>query len=149
MTGAPSFEICWPDGETRAFTFDDLTKLPALARVADVSVLDARRRGTAIRLSALVDEAQAKRLVEVRLISSQEGFEVTLPGGLALEQGLVLYAIDERALSVEAGGPFRFLVPRTVRCQQADLPAGVLDNCANLKHLVRIEIGGGEVTGGD
>ena len=142
MTSAesPSFEIHFPDQTRLRHSFTDLASLPVECRIEDVSRVDARRKGTAIRLAALLEDELIGKSKQVRLVSEEKGFEVKLPIEIAVEQGMILYQLDGEPLPVEKGGAFRFLLPDTVSCKTADLPSGVLDNCANLKHLVLIEL---------
>ena len=133
----------YSDGFSREFGYDELAAMTGSARVEDVSTLDERRQGTGVRFESLVEKERLKDACEVTLVSSEDGFHVTMPATIALEQGVVLFALNGNPLTVEKGGPLRFFMPKTVSCQTKDLPAGVLDNCANLKHLVRVRIGKG------
>ncbi|WP_459556885.1 molybdopterin-binding protein [Lacunimicrobium album] len=133
--------IEYADGFSRVFGYDDLASLAGSARVDDVSTLDERRHGTGVRFESLVEKDRMEDASKVTLVSSEDGFQVTIPVAIALEQGVVLYALNGNPLTVEKGGPLRFFMPKTVSCQTKELPAGVLDNCANLKHLVRVRIG--------
>ena len=115
------------------FSFADLK---SLAEPVDVSMLDARRKGTAIRLAdvlqAVLPGPDAARLT---LHGSADGFSADIPLEAASEVGLLIYAIDDAPLSSEAGGPIRFWVPNAAECKTAEL-----DACANVKFLDRIEV---------
>ncbi|MFN0241494.1 MAG: molybdopterin-dependent oxidoreductase [Planctomycetota bacterium] len=119
-------------GEIRAgacsWSKDELAALPASAQVADVGALVPGRRGTAIRLVALLDAAgpaQSARFVNIE--SRDPAFAVSVPLG-ELASAVVIYAEGGAPLAPEKGGPFRLLVP------------GHDDECVNVKQVVRLEL---------
>lgn len=112
----------------RAWSVDELAALPASAQVADVATLVPGRRGTAIRLGALLDAAgpsQTARFVNIE--SRDPAFAVSVPLS-ELASAVVIYADGGAPLAPEKGGPFRLLVP------------GHDDECVNVKQVVRLEL---------
>lgn len=119
-----------------ALTFADFASLPAEYQIGDVSRLDPKRKGDAVRLEGLL------RLVGVRgsaewltLHASRDDFHASLPLAAVRERAIVIYRIGDEPLPASAGGPFRFYVPDFAACHSADI-----DECANVKFVDRIEL---------
>ena len=55
------------------------------------------------------------------------------------EIGILIYQLESEPLSVDAGGPIRFLIPNSAPCKTAEL-----DACANVKYVDRIELTAGK-----
>ena len=88
-----------------------LMALPARHQVPEVGALLRGRAGSAVRLRALAELAEAgPEAGFVHVASSDGGFTANLELGRALEQGLVLYARDGAPLPAHLGGPFRLLL---------------------------------------
>ena len=68
-------------------------------------------------------------------LHSEDGFSASLAIADVRDLGIVLFEQDGGPLDSRFGGPFRFLIPNAAACKTADL-----DACANVKHLVRIEL---------
>ena len=114
----------------------DLAAFPDQARIDDVSQVDARRRGQAVRLEALLAQVCIDTLAtHITLHSSTDDFAVSLPLESARDVGILIYGIDGAPLDQQEGGPFRFLIPDAAACRTAEL-----DACANVKFLDRIEL---------
>ena len=113
-------------------------ELTAQALGAHPKVLDlasvSSRQGKAVKvcdlLPSIPDDAST-----LRLLASTDGYSTDLPLREASEAGLIWFASNDGPLTLEQGGPFRFLVPNAAECKTA-----VLDKCANVKHVDRIEI---------
>jgi len=58
-------------------------------------------------------------------VHAENGFSSDVPSQAAVETGLLVYEIDERALPEADGGPFRLFVP------------GAYDRRANVKSVAR------------
>lgn len=117
-------------------TFADLDALPDPARVADVSRFHPTRRGDGVTLDALLDRAGVRPEANyVTLHADRDDFHVSVPLGPVREQGVVVYRLGDGRLTVEEGGPIRFLVRDPAVCN-----TGELDECANVKYLSRIEL---------
>lgn len=132
----PSLRV---DGEVatpRTFQAADLRAIDDADQVRDVSEYQPGRRGVAARLDALL------RAVEPHsdagylcLHADADDFHVTIPLAAVRGQSVVIYEVEGRAPAADEGGPFRFLILNPTACQTSDL-----DDCANVKHLDRIEI---------
>ena len=123
----------WIGGEgaahPRAWKFEDLRALPAREQIADVGVLVRGRKGSGVRLSALLDRSAPREDARFLDVASQDpAFAVSVPLGEVAREGVVVYALDGRPLPAESGGPFRLLVP------------GHADECVNVKRVARIEL---------
>ena len=123
----------WIGGEgaarPRAWTFDELRALPEREQVADVGTLVRGRKGSAVRLSALLERSAPREGARFVDVASQDpAFAVSVPFGEVAREAVVVYALDGRPLAVESGGPFRLLVP------------GHPDECVNVKRVARIEL---------
>ncbi|MHC4876334.1 MAG: molybdopterin-dependent oxidoreductase [Planctomycetota bacterium] len=112
-----------------------LAALPADARIDDVSQLDPNRSGRAVTLAGLLAQASPTSEASHVTLHSDDGFAASLPLDAVCELGIVLFEHDGEPLDSRSGGPFRFLIPNAAECKTAEL-----DACANVKHLVRIEL---------
>ena len=86
-------------------------------------------------MADLLGDVEIDEGAELVLSSSTDGFSATLPLDAAVEVGLVWFAGTDGPLTKEQGGPFRFLIPNAAECKTA-----VLDTCANVKFVDRIEV---------
>jgi DMSO/TMAO reductase YedYZ molybdopterin-dependent catalytic subunit len=117
------------------FTREQLAALPSAGRVSDVSSIEPRRQGEAIRLSFLLEKVQSDDTATHVTLQSADGFCASIPLADVRETGLIIFQLDDQCLPVSAGGPFRFLIPNAAECRTAEL-----DACANVKSLARIEL---------
>jgi DMSO/TMAO reductase YedYZ molybdopterin-dependent catalytic subunit len=118
----------------------ELSAFPDEARLDDVSQVEERRQGRAVRLSALLKRVEPNSsATHVTLHASTDDFAASIPLEAASEVGILIYEIDGEPLDARAGGPFRFLIPNAATCKTADL-----DACANVKFLDRIELTAGK-----
>lgn len=114
----------------------DLAELDPRQQVADVSRLDPKRKGTAVRLSALLELAGTQpAATHLGLHSETDDFHASVPLAAVGDRGLVIYRLDGRPLDMKAGGPFRFLIPDYAACHSEEI-----DECANVKFVDRIEL---------
>ena len=130
------------DGEVnvpRAWSRHELASLPEADKIADVSQLDERRRGEAVRLESLLERAEPAASATYVTLHSTDGFSASIPLDAVRNIGLLMFQEDGSALSENAGGPFRFLIPNAAVCNTAQL-----DSCANVKCLRRIELTAGK-----
>ena len=119
-----------------ALTFDDLDAFPESARVADVSRFHPKRRGDGVTLETILERAGVQAEANyLTLHADRDGFHVSVPLGPIREQGIVVHRVGEGRLTIEEGGPIRFLVRDPTVCN-----TGELDECANVKYLSRIEL---------
>lgn len=118
--------------QTNAFTQEELASRPDLV---ELEVFQSSRTGIAVPVSALLGSVESQDGDELVLTSSVDGFCATLPLTAAAEVGLIWFAGADGPLTKEQGGPFRFFIPNAAECKTA-----VLDNCANVKFVDRIEV---------
>ncbi len=125
-TDAARVEVVLPSGARHRL---DRTALAALSDgVPDVAVLIPKRRGTAARVAALLAALDAPADAEVVVVAA-DGYATPPVPVSALHPGLLVHTLDEGALPVDQGGPFRLLIPGD---------AGPGGPCANVKGVVKI-----------
>ena len=108
--------------------------------IDDVSVIEPRRQGKAVRLEALLDLADpTSAATHLTLHASVDDFAASIPLDAVQDAGIVIFEIDGQALEAKHGGPYRFLIPNAAACKTAEL-----DACANVKFLDRIELTAGK-----
>ena len=129
------------DGEVASpASFDRaaLNNFPAETHIEDVSQLDANRSGRAVTLAGLLDRATPTEEATHVTLHSDDGFSASLSIEDVCDRGIILFEQNGEPLDSRFGGPFRFLIPNAAECKTAEL-----DACANVKHLVRIELTNG------
>jgi DMSO/TMAO reductase YedYZ molybdopterin-dependent catalytic subunit len=115
---------------------DDLAALPVEAQIPDVSRLDPKRRGKAVKLSAVLDLAGVRPgAAYLTLHASADDFHASVPLDSVRERGILIYEVDGGLLPASAGGPFRFYIPDFAACHSAEV-----DECANVKFVDRLEL---------
>jgi 2-dehydropantoate 2-reductase len=103
-----------------------LSKLPDESQVSDIDPLGQGMRG--VRVKALLDVATPALGVDHVTFHSADGkFAASLSLKQAVDTGVLIYLLDGKPLSADAGGPFRLLTP------------GLGDLCANVKSVSRME----------
>ena len=108
--------------------------------IDDVSAIEPRRQGRAVRLDALLELAAPKAAAtHLTLHASIDDFAASIPLDAVHDTGVVIFEVDGQALETKHGGPYRFLIPNAAACKTADL-----DACANVKFLDRIELTAGK-----
>ncbi|MFT7644109.1 MAG: 2-dehydropantoate 2-reductase [Pirellulaceae bacterium] len=116
-------------------TFESFRQIAPDQQV-DMSEIDERRRGRAVKLGALLDQSQpSAEAKQLKLIGSADGYESVISLALVRERGLVIYEIDGAPLPKSAGGPTRFFIRDHSACNVTEL-----DACANVKFLDCIEL---------
>jgi DMSO/TMAO reductase YedYZ molybdopterin-dependent catalytic subunit len=127
------------DGEVerpQRLAFTDLAALPEAEQIRDVSRLDPKRAGDAVRLEGLLTAAGVKPgAAWLTLHSATDDFHASVPLDAVRERAIVLYRLADGPLPVKSGGPFRFFIPDFAACHTADV-----DECANVKFVDRIEL---------
>ncbi|HUY32106.1 MAG TPA: molybdopterin-dependent oxidoreductase [Pirellulales bacterium] len=127
------------DGEVErplSLSFADLAAFDIRRQVCDVSRLDPKRAGDAVRLTALLERAGVKSTAKyLSLHSSTDDFHASIPLDAVRERAIVIYRLDGHELPVKAGGPFRFFIPDFAACHTQEV-----DECANVKFIDRIEL---------
>lgn len=118
------------------FSFDDLTRLDEAQQVRDVSRLDPKRSGDAVRLEGLLAAAGMQPAARwLTLHATADDFHASIPLDAVRERAVVLYRLADGPLPAKAGGPFRFFIPDSASCKTAEV-----DECANVKFIDRIEL---------
>ena len=97
-------------GNALALDAAALGALPAEHQVPDISALAPGRTGRAVWLRGIAALAQpTPEAAFVHVESLDGGFTANVPLQRALDEGLVLYALDGAPLPAKFGGPFRLL----------------------------------------
>ena len=123
-------------GDSRALTASDFRAIDSKWQVPDVSQVDPKRKGKAVRLAGVLELAAAKPTAKwLTLHSSRDNFHASIPLDAVRDRAIVIYELDGQPLPVSAGGPFRFLIPDFAACHTAGV-----DECANVKFVNRIEL---------
>lgn len=127
------------DGEVdrpQRLTFDDLSRLAEPYQVLDVSRLDPKRSGDAVRLEGLLAAAGVQPAARwLTLHATSDDFHASIPLDAVRERAIVLYRLAGGPLPAKSGGPFRFFIPDFAACRTHEI-----DECANVKFVDRIEL---------
>lgn len=127
------------DGEVERplrLSFEQLSKVEPAGQVVDVSRLDAKRSGDAVRLAALLHMAGVKPTARyLTLHASADDFHASIPLNAVRERAVLIYRLDGGPLPVKSGGPVRFFIPDFAACHTSEI-----DECANVKFVDRIEL---------
>lgn len=116
-------------------TFADLEALDDAARIIDVSRFDPKRKGDAIKLSALLDLAGVRVVAKyIGLHGTLDNFHASIPLGPVRDTAFLIYRLDNAPQDVKAGGPIRFYIPDHAACHTDEI-----DECANVKFVDHIE----------
>lgn len=120
----------------KQLTFTDLARLPEEYQVRDVSRLDPKRSGNAVRLEGLLAAAGVQSTARwLTLHATADDFHASIPLDAVRQRAIVLYQLADGPLPAKAGGPFRFFIPDSAACKTAEV-----DECANVKFVDRIEL---------
>jgi len=130
------------DGEVElahGFTRHELAEVDAALQVPDMTEIDPKRPGRAVRLEALLAKVKPTDAgTHLTLHASADDFHASIPLDAVRERGLLIYENDSLPLSASAGGPFRFYIENFAECHADDV-----DECANVKFVDHIEITAG------
>ncbi len=117
-------------------SFDDLSRIEPAQQVIDVSRLDAKRSGDAVRLTALLQMAGVKPTAQyLTLHASADDFHASIPLAAVRDAAVLIYRLNGLPLPAKSGGPVRFFIPDFAACHTAEI-----DECANVKFVDRIEL---------
>jgi DMSO/TMAO reductase YedYZ molybdopterin-dependent catalytic subunit len=126
------------DGDVHSpstLSFDDLAALDAAFQIADVSRLDPKRKGDAVKLAGLIARARPKPSARyLTLHASKDDFHASIPLDAVRDRAVLIYRLEGRPLPESAGGPIRFFIPDFAACHTAEI-----DECANVKFVDRLE----------
>ncbi|MBL9080406.1 MAG: molybdopterin-dependent oxidoreductase [Planctomycetales bacterium] len=132
-------EVLTIDGEVaRPLKLDaaELAEIAPAYQVPDVSVLDPKRTGRAVRLPGLLERAGVREEAKwLNLHAEADDFHASIPLDAVRERAVVIYSLDGGPLPVKAGGPFRFFIADHAACKTHEI-----DECANVKFVDRIEL---------
>lgn len=119
-----------------ALDFAAFEAMPNEAKVTDVSRFRAGRSGDAVLLDAVLARAEpAPDANYATLHADRDDFHVSVPLADLRSEGLIVYRDASGPLSLDQGGPIRFLIRNPAACN-----TGELDECANVKYLSCIEL---------
>jgi hypothetical protein len=117
-------------------TFADLAGLAEPYQVRDVSQLDPKRQGGAVRLVGLIELVEPRQSARyLTLHSSADDFHASIPLAAVLERAVLIYQQHGDPLPSSAGGPLRFFIPDFTACHTSEI-----DECANVKFVDRLEL---------
>lgn len=127
------------DGEVErpaTLSFADLANLTDDVQLPDVSRIDPKRKGGAVRLSGLLALVTPKSSARyLTLHASRDDFHASIPLASVQEQAILIYRLADAPLPESAGGPLRFFIPDFAACHTSEI-----DECANVKYVDRIEL---------
>lgn len=119
-----------------SLSFDDLARLAEAHQVRDMSRLDPKRAGDAVRLEGLLATAGVQPAARwLTLHATADDFHASIPLEAVRDRAVVLYRLQGGPLPAKSGGPFRFFIPDSASCKTAEV-----DECANVKYIDRIEL---------
>jgi len=119
-----------------ALSFEELSAIRGTFQVSDVSQIDPKRKGDAVRLTGLLEMARPKPTARyLTLHSSSDDFHASIPLDAVRERAILIYRLEGEPLPFSAGGPVRFFIPDFAACHTAEI-----DACANVKFVDRIEL---------
>src|SRR5262245_1381743 len=122
MTDRPRLIILGEVAAPQQLTFEDLAALPAEFQVSDVSRIDPKRSGDAVRLSGLLQLAGVRSTAQyLGLHSDADDFHASIPLAPILEKAILIYRLDGRPLGAKQGGPFRFYIPDFAACHTHEI----------------------------
>jgi DMSO/TMAO reductase YedYZ molybdopterin-dependent catalytic subunit len=127
------------DGEVQRPLKIDAAELAEIApefQVPDVSTLDPKRTGRAVRLVGLLKRVGVREETKwLTLHAEADDFHASIPLDAVCERAVIIYSLDGGPLPVKAGGPFRFFIADHAACKTHEI-----DECANVKFVDRIEL---------
>lgn len=119
-----------------SFTLQDLSALPAEVQVPDVSTIDPKRQGSAVKLTGLLAKVGVKPEAKyLGLHAETDNFHASIPLEVVKDRAILIYAVNGEPLSLKAGGPFRFYIQDYASCHTEEV-----DECANVKFVDHIEL---------
>lgn len=136
MSDATLLQIDGDVERALALSFADLAAIDQARQIDDVSRLDPKRRGGAVQLSAVLEQAGVRQTAcYVTLHASSDDFHASIPLESVRQRAVLIYRLAGEPLPVSAGGPVRFFIPDFAACHTHEV-----DECANVKFVDRIEL---------
>ena len=131
------------DGEVelpQTFSFGDLAEIDASFQIADMSTIDATRKGGAVQLEGLLQRVSVLTTATyIGLHASTDDFHASIPLAAIREKSFLIYELDGKPLELSAGGPARFYIVDHAACHTEEI-----DECANVKFVDHIELTAGK-----
>ena len=122
--------------QPHSYSLVELQSISTDYQVPDVSKIDQRRKGSAVRLNRLLELAHRHANSDRLLIkASSDDYSSSVPLKPVAERGLLIYQIDGRPLTAAEGGPIRLFIPDSDACGASEV-----DACANVKFVDTIEV---------
>ena len=135
ISSAVKLEVTGEVLEPQSLSTEELLSIPSAFQIADVSEIDPKRRGRAVRLAGLLERVKPKATARyLGLHASRDDFHASIPLEAVKDRAVVIFLDEGRPLSDKAGGPFRFFIPDHKQCRMDEI-----DECANVKFVDRIE----------
>jgi DMSO/TMAO reductase YedYZ molybdopterin-dependent catalytic subunit len=117
-------------------TFDSLAEMDPQYQITDVSKIDPKRQGDAVRLVGLLKLAGVNSTAKYLGLHSQaDNFHASIPLTPILDRAFLIYRVNGQPLRAKNGGPFRFYIPDFAACHTHEI-----DECANVKFVDHIEL---------
>jgi DMSO/TMAO reductase YedYZ molybdopterin-dependent catalytic subunit len=135
----PLLQIAGDVANPISLGFSELASLADAFQVIDVSRIDPKRKGDAVKLSGLLELVRPSSSVRyLTLHASTDDFHASIPLAAVRDSAILIYRLDGQPLPVSAGGPVRFFIPDFAACHTSEI-----DECANVKFVDRIELTSG------
>jgi DMSO/TMAO reductase YedYZ molybdopterin-dependent catalytic subunit len=116
-------------------TFADLSALEAAWQVPDISQIDSKRKGSAVRLAGLLALVRPRATAAyLTLHATADDFHASIPLAAVRDRALVIYCLGDSPLPASLGGPIRFFIPDFAACHTSEV-----DECANVKFVDHLE----------
>lgn len=116
-------------------TYADLCQFDASFQIADVSQIDPKRAGSAVRLEGILQRVAPRETVKyITIHASQDDFHASVPLAEIRDRAILIYSQKGAALEAKSGGPVRFYIRDFGACHSQEI-----DECANVKFVDRLE----------
>ncbi|MFO0914340.1 MAG: molybdopterin-dependent oxidoreductase [Pirellulales bacterium] len=136
----PRLRITGSVGRELSWDLADLRAIDSKWQVEDVSQIDPRRSGRAVRLAGLLEACRANPDARyLTLHATRDDFHASIPLAPVRDSAVLIYEQDGHSLPVRQGGPYRFLIPDFGACHTSEI-----DECANVKFVEWMELGVGK-----
>ena len=130
------------DGEVQSplvLTHEALAGFDESDQVRDVSRFHPTRSGDGVTLeSILAQVGPTERASYLTLHATEDDFAASVPLDPIRGEGILVYSVEGQPMTLDQGGPFRFLIKDPAACHTDEL-----DDCANVKFVDRIELTSG------
>ncbi|MGE0760454.1 MAG: molybdopterin-dependent oxidoreductase [Pirellulaceae bacterium] len=136
MTESPTLRITGEVTTPLTLTYEDLAAMPVEYQLEDISRLDPKRRGDAVKLRGLLQRVGVKSAAcYLGLHSRTDDFHASIPLAPIADRAYLIYRLHGQPLTVQQGGPFRFYILDYAACHTHEI-----DECANVKFVDHMEL---------